>query len=289
MPIVLLFVLLLLVLQPNAVYEEAVNMAPSLAHIFGTDLLGRDVFSRTIVATLFSIAMMICSLLVALIIGLTVGLVTGLGPKKIGDSIMTVVDFINSMPNIVYVLLMVSLIKPSFWTIPVIVGCCSWMTIARQIRMALLKERQLATIQMAKQIGTTRGFRIKRYYVPALLPVVSITAVQEGMHMLFTETTISFLGFGLPLNTPTLGNLIIDAQQYFLLGAWWNIVFPGIFLAAISILLLQLKRFMLRGEDYNVKRQTCKRILQWPFGRRKCKISATSRRKTDFNGEEWDW
>lgn len=290
MPILLvLIVIVIMNVQPNFVYDNALNMPPSFAHIFGTDALGRDVWSRTIVATCYSIVMMLSALLVALVIGVSVGVISGLSSKKVGDYVMIVVDFMNSLPNIVYVLLIVSLLKPTIWTIPIIIGCCSWMTIARHVRMTLLKERQLATIQMAKQIGTTKWHRFKRYYVPAVLPVVSMTAVQEAMHMLFTETTISFLGFGLPLNTPTLGNLLIDAQQYFLLGSWWNIVFPGLCLAAISIALLQVKHFMVRGGDFDVKRQQCKRFLQWPFGRRKGDVSITSRGKATISREEWHW
>lgn len=250
--LLLLGLLLLFWQNPYAINPGAANMPPSLAYLFGTDALGRDVLSRVVAGFVNSLAITAIAIGIALVIGIAVGLITALSPKWLGERIVVCVDFMNSLPTIFYILLLASLIQPNLWTLGVIIGCCSWMTIARQVRIVLLAERQQPYILMAKQIGTTKLHRVRRYYIPMLVPIISVTVIQEAIHAILTEATISFLGLGIPINMPTLGNLLIDAQTYFLLGAWWNVLFPGLFICLALCLLLQLKKFIQKGGRGNV-------------------------------------
>ena len=219
--IVIVVAIFLLMKDPYMLFPT-VNMPPSISHVMGTDALGRDVFSRIVLGLGYSISILLIAITIAVVIGISVGFFCSLMPRA-GHYIVAIVDFMNSLPSVIYILLIASLIEPSIWSLGIIIGCCSWMMIARQTRMVLLKEKQEPYIQMAQQIGTTTWHRVYNYYIPALYPVISITVVHEAIHIILAEATISFLGFGLPLNVPTLGNLLIDAQSYFLLGSWWNI------------------------------------------------------------------
>lgn len=287
--LIVIVVLIVLKGSPYEMYVGANNVAPSMTHFFGTDAFGRDVFSRTIAGAGYSIVMIVLAVSVALIIGLSVGVLSSLTPKWLGDKIIIVLDFMNSLPSIVYILLVASLIKPTLWTIPIMIGLCSWMTIARQVRMLLLKEQQQPYILMAKKIETTSWHRLMHYYIPAIYPVLGITVIHEAIHVLFAEATISFLGFGLAVNTPTLGNLLTDAQSYFLLGAWWNILFPGLFIAAITLYLLHLKKKYFEGGEQDAERKRAFRFLRGKLHRKKRNLSNQGGRQNRPYREKWDW
>ncbi len=286
-----IIIVMLIVLKgnPYEIHENAINAAPSLTHFFGTDALGRDVFSRTVVGAGYSLIMLLVAVAIAIIIGVGVGTISSLTPRWLGDKIILVLDFMNSLPSIVYILLAVSFIEPTFWTIPLIIGFCSWMTIARQVRMTLLKEQQQPYIQMAKQIETSWWHRLRYYYLPALYPVLGITAIHEAIHVLFAEATISFLGFGLAVNTPTLGNLLTNAQSYFLMGAWWNILFPGLFIAAITYYFLHIKKSLLWGGERHVTSKRSFRLFGGKLYRKQRNISNKSWRENHSYREKWDW
>lgn len=286
----LLIVFLVLFMQnPYIVNEMLMNEPPSRVHLFGTDAIGRDVYSRVLTGVGYSFAIMAIAISLALVIGVTVGIIAALSPKWLGERVIVVVDFITSLPSIFYILLIVSLIQPSIWTLGMIIGCCSWMTIARQVRIILLAERQQLYVEMAKQIGTTRWHRVIRYYVPVLLPIISTTAIQEAIHAILTEATISFLGFGLAINTPTLGNLLIDAQTYFLIGAWWNVLFPGIFIGLMIGFLLHFKNVIFKGGFVHDSRPTRNNPLFGKNTRTRCVIYFKCWREGRSNRKKWDW
>lgn len=279
-------VMILFVKDPYRLFPD-VNMPPSTAYFMGTDALGRDVFSRILVGFGYSVSIMLIAIVIAIIIGVSVGLVCSLMPR-VGHYVLAVVDFMNSLPSMIYMLLIASLVEASIWSLGVILGCCSWMMIARQTRIVLLKEKQEPYIQMALQLGTNKLHRIYKYYIPALYPVLSITIVHEALHIILAEATISFLGFGLPLNVPTLGNLLIEAQKYFLLGSWWNIVFPALAVMLLGLLLLKMKIILLKGGGENAH-QTIQRLLRGTINRRQRRATYQAERQTTYNGQKWDW
>ena len=287
--LILLTVLLFFIKDPYEMFGNMINSAPSFAHLFGTDAFGRDLLSRTIVGLGYSLGIMLMALLIAIVIGVLVGLASSLLPRWIGDWFMVVLDFLNSLPSIVYILILASLLEPTIFTLAFIIGCCSWMTMARQVRMMLLKEKQQAYVQMAKQIETTPLHRVVNYFIPAIYPVVAVTAIHEAIHIVLAEATISFLGLGLPVNTPTLGNLLMDAQNYFLVGAWWNVLFPGLFIGAIVMTLLRLKERLVRGGDSIDSNKKSFHFLRWPKDHTKCNTQLAKRSNRRVNGQKWDW
>ena len=243
--IVLLVIVLVIFYKNPYTMHDVLQQEPTLKFLFGTDGYGRDVFSRIVAGTFYSVSIALMSACIATILGVSIGLAAACLPKMLSEMLLNVIDLLNSLPSILYILVASAFVEPGIWQLAIIIGCASWMTIARTVRMLVFAEKEQMYVKFAKEYKTTIIYRISRYYLPVVRPVIGVLIINEWVHAILTEATISFLGLGLPTHTPTLGNLLLDAQNHLLLGYWWNVLFPGAVLALLVLTVYQVKE---RGE-----------------------------------------
>ncbi|MCS7151871.1 MAG: ABC transporter permease [Endomicrobia bacterium] len=212
---------------------------PSFKHLFGTDELGRDVFSRMVYATRVSLLVGLISVGIATVIGTILGLISGYYGGWVDTLIMRIVDIILCFPTFFLILLVIAFLKPSIYNIMVVIGLTSWPSLTRYVRAEVLKIKTAEYILSAKLAGFSSGKILFVHILPnVLVPVVVTFSLGVGSAIL-TESGLSFLGLGVQPPEPSWGNILTAGKDYIHI-AWWLSLFPGaaIFFTVVAFNLL---------------------------------------------------
>ncbi|HMQ34764.1 MAG TPA: ABC transporter permease [Chloroflexaceae bacterium] len=220
--------------DPFAMTSEVLQ-PPSARHLFGTDDLGRDIFSGVVHGARTSLLVGFAAAGTATVIGLLVGSLAGYAGGLIDDLLMRVSELFQIIPRFFLALIIVALLGSNIWLIVLLLGVTYWPGTARLVRAQLLSLRTRDYVTAARAIGVPDGQILIRHLLPAALPpVITLAALQVGGAIL-VEAGLSFLGLG-DRSVVSWGMLLNDAQQ-FVRRAWWMSVFPG---AAITLTVLGL-------------------------------------------------
>ncbi len=235
-PILFLSVLSLLAIlapylpiDPNTTDVSKMSSSPSLSHVFGTDEVGRDYFIRVIYGGRISLLVGILAMLASTFIGTVVGIISGYFGGWVDSLCMRIVDILSSIPWLVLVIVLSVLLKPGLWTIIVVIGGFSWMSIARLIRAETLSVKEREYVVYAQFIGEKPSKIIIRHIFPAVLPTLIVAATGSISSAIMTESALSFLGIGIQPPTASWGSLLQNAQAS-LQNAPYMAVLPGIFI-----------------------------------------------------------
>jgi len=237
--IIAIFAPLLAPYNPEAIDIENILTAPSSSHIFGTDSLGRDLFSRMIYGARISLMVGFIAVGIASLIGIALGAAAGYYGGWVDIIIMRFTDIMLCFPTFFLILAVIALLDPSIINIMVIIGATSWMSMARLMRAEILSLKERDFIYAEKAIGSSDLRIITRHLIPnAMAPVlVSVTLGIAGA--ILVESSLSFLGIGVQPPTPSWGNILSEGKA--VMGAgWWMMVFPGmaIFITVLGYNLL---------------------------------------------------
>lgn len=234
--IVFLSVLILLALlaplipiDPNQTDVANMSAGPSLKHIFGTDEIGRDYFIRVLYGGRISLLVGFLAMLASTTIGTLIGLVSGYFGGWIDNLLMRFVDVLSSIPWLVLVIVLSVLLKPGLVTIIFVIGCFSWMPIARLIRAETLSAKEREYVIYAKFIGQTNTRIIRRHIFPAVLSTLIVAATGSISGAIMTESALSFLGIGIQPPVASWGSLLQNAQSS-LQQAPYMAILPGLFI-----------------------------------------------------------
>ncbi len=203
--------------------------------LLGTDHLGRDYLSRLIHGGRISISVGILGVLVSSMIGVFLGLIAGYYRGFLDDVIMRTVDIFMSVPLLLLALMILFILGPSFTNIIIVFAIARWMLYCRVTRGVVMALREQAFVDAARAIGCSDTRIIGRHILPNLLtPLLTLAALEVPRNIL-TESTLSFLGFGIQPPESSWGLMLAQGRQY-IVTAWWVVVVPGlaIFLTALS-------------------------------------------------------
>jgi peptide/nickel transport system permease protein len=221
--------------DPLAQQLLATNQPPSAAHWFGTDQLGRDIFSRIIVGVRYILLVSLLATMLGTVLGTAIGLVMGYLGGVADIVVGRLIEAVLAFPLIVLATLFVVALGPSPPVIIAVVGFVFTPIIARTVRSAVLVESQLDYLSSARLIGEKPAYIMFTEITPNVLPTVLVEFTVRLGYAIFTIAALSFLGFGIQPPTPDWGADI--AANYVTLGAgyWWQTLFAALAIASLVI------------------------------------------------------
>lgn len=215
--------------DPSAIDTNAILQGPSGAHIFGTDTLGRDIFSRIVYGSRISLSIGFIAVGIAVVIGLFFGSIAGYYGGRVDSIIMRFVDIMLCFPTFFLILAVIAILEPSIFNIMAVIGATSWMGTSRLVRAEILALKERDFISAARVMGAADAWIIVRHLIPNAIGPVLVSATLGIGGAILTESALSFLGIGVQPPTPSWGNILMDGKST--LGvAWWLTVFPGLFI-----------------------------------------------------------
>jgi len=213
--------------DPNRPDVKKILASPSRAHVAGTDQIGRDVLSRMLFGARVSLAVGFVSVGIATFIGIALGSVAGYNGGTVDAAIMRLVDLMLVFPRFFLLLAVLAFLKPSIWTIMVVIGVTGWMGVARLVRAEFLALKEREFVLWSQSIGAS-GFRIIwRHILPNAMAPVLVAMTLGIPAAILTESGLSFLGLGVQPPHATWGNILNEGKEVIEL-AWWLSVYPGV-------------------------------------------------------------
>ena len=203
--------------------------APSLAHWFGTDELGRDLLTRVVYGARISLAIGIVSAAVSAAIGVTVGAVAGYSRGAVDDVLMRVTDAMLSVPRLPLLMIAAAVLEPSVPLLIALVGAAGWMETARVVRADVQSIKARDFVTAARAMGATSPRVVLAHVLPGALPAATVATTLAVGRGILLESALSFFGVGVQPPTASWGNMLYQAQTTMTSEPWLGI-FPGAFI-----------------------------------------------------------
>ncbi|HEV2741393.1 MAG TPA: ABC transporter permease [Candidatus Elarobacter sp.] len=209
------------------------------AHPLGTDNLGRDVLTRIIWGARVSAIVGISVVIIGGTIGVTAGLLAGYRRGWVDAVIARITDVQLAFPLVLLAVAIVAVVGPGLWTVIAAIGLTSWVQYVRVVRAETLSLREREFVLAANAAGATSARVIGRHLLPNVASAAIVLGTFEIARAIVLESSLSFLGLGVPPTTPSWGGMLADGRQY-LDTAWWTALFPGlaIMIAVMGVNLL---------------------------------------------------
>jgi len=236
--------------RPNRAAVPAASLPWLGIYLFGTDELGRDVFARMLEGAFVSLSVGFVAVGLAVAIGIALGGLAGYyGPVRLRlgrvrlltvDTLITgLIDVMLSFPTFFLILTVIAILRPSIWNIMVVIGVTSWEGTARFVRAEVLSLREREFVQAAQAAGAWGARMIGVHLLPNALGPVLVSATLGVAGAILTESSLSFLGFGVPPPDATWGNILADGKRYIFDAPWLTLI-PG---TAILVVVLAFNLF----------------------------------------------
>jgi peptide/nickel transport system permease protein len=210
---------------------------PSAEHWFGTDMLGRDVYSRTIYGARVSLAVGLSVALLSVLFGLVIGLVSGFS-RLIDAIVMRIMDGLMSIPAVLLAIALMALSHASLKNVIIAITVAEVPRVTRLVRGVVLSLRELPFVEAALACGTPLPRILLRHILPNTLPPLFVQGTFSAASAMIVEAILSFLGAGTPPIIPSWGNIMAEGRSFFEI-AYYIVLFPGVFLS-ITVLAINL-------------------------------------------------
>ena len=238
MIVVAVFAPLLFTVDPATLDPISRLKPPEAAYWFGTDMYGRDLYSRTVFGTRISLVVGLCVTLMSVGVGLTIGLVAGY-VRLLDAIVMRVMDGLMAIPGILLAIAMIALAGASLVTVVIAIAIPEIPRVVRLVRSVVLTIREEPYVEAAVTVGTRVPAILIRHVLPNTVAPLIVQGTYVCASAIITEALLSFLGAGIPPEIPSWGNIMAEGRALFQVSPW-IIFFPGLFLAlavlAINVL-----------------------------------------------------
>lgn len=215
---------------------SAKMLAPSPAHPFGTDQMGRDMLARVLAGLSTSLLVGAIASLATAAIALALALASAYGGRAVDALVLWLIDLVMGVPHIVLLLLISYALGRGLWGVAVGVALTHWPGLARVLRAELMQAGREPHLEASEALGVSRMRMALRHLLPAIAPQLIVGTVLSFPHAVLHEASITFLGFGLSPDEPAIGVILAESMGYLTAGAWWLAVLPGAVLVACVLL-----------------------------------------------------
>lgn len=217
--------------DPLVVDLDAINLAPSPIHIFGTDSQGRDIFSRVILGARYSLLVGFSATFFAVAVGVLLGLIAGYFKGKIDKFIVIITDITMAFPSLLLAIAISVVLKAGLVSVVIAIAAVGWTGFARLVRSMVIEFREADFVASAESLGCSNGRILFKHILPNCYPLIITAASLQIGNFILSEAALSFLGLGVKPPAPTWGAMINVGRDYIYYQPW-HVVAPGLFIAA---------------------------------------------------------
>ena len=225
-------------LEPSAYAPQfqQKNLEPSLAHPFGTDWMGRDMFMRTVKGLSISLWIGLLAATVSSFIAVMMGIAAATMGRRVDSFILWLVDLMQGIPHLILLMLISFVLGKGMFGVWMGVALTHWPILARVIRAEVLAVRNSQYVLAARKLGTSRWKIAVKHILPHVVPQYIVGLILLFPHAILHEASITFLGFGLLPREPAVGIILSESMRYLTAGMWWLTVLPGASLLMMVLL-----------------------------------------------------
>lgn len=223
------------------------NRAPCKEFLFGTDSMGRDIFSMIWSGGRTSIFIGFLSTAVSTVIAILFGTASGMAPKWLDQVMMRLADIILSIPGLLLVIFLQAVLgNANVITISLVLGLTGWTSIAKVVRTEVRQLRSSEYIAAARCMGAGFLWILIRHLAPNFISSILFMVVMNIRSAIVSESTLSFMGLGLPVEQISWGSMLSLSEKAILAGTWWIIVIPGVFLVVTLLCVTNIGNYLRR-------------------------------------------
>lgn len=233
--------------DPAAFYLTAMNTPPNGEFYFGTDALGRDLYSIMFYGGRTSLAIGLLGAAVIAVIGTIYGCVSGTLPDRADAVMMRIAEIGGSIPTLLMVLILSAIIpERNIVTLSLIIGITGWFGMARIVRSEVRQIRNCEYVLYARSSGGSFFYVMWYHLLPNFLSAIMFVVVSNVSTCITMESTLSFLGLGLPVDVLSWGSMLSLANRALIMNTWWVIVIPGLFLVVTLLCITNVADYLRR-------------------------------------------
>lgn len=222
--------------DPDRIDLKAIGKAPSLAHPLGTDLTGRDLWSRLVYGGRVSLSVGVVAVSIYVTLGVLLGSLAGYYGGRVDNWIMRFTEVVMAFPTLIILITIVAIVGPGLFNSMIAIGLIGWTGIARLVRGQILSLRSMDFVTAARAVGSSQRRILVQHILPNVVAPIIVAATFGIAGAILTEAGLSFLGLGIKPPTPSWGNMINEAQQLTVIESKpWIWLGPGL-LITLSVL-----------------------------------------------------
>ena len=236
---------LLMTKDPGYLDLKNFNVAPNGEFLFGTDTLGRDIFSGIWYGGRISITIGFLATLISTLIAVIYGSLSGIAPQWLDTLMMRFTEIFLSVPGLLLVLFFQAILgAANVLTLSIVIGVTGWASIAKVVRTEVRQLRNSEYVVASKCMGGGFFHILKQHLAPNFIASVMFMVVMNVRGAIGSESTLSFMGMGLPLEIISWGSMLSLAEKALLTGSWWMILIPGVFLVTLLMCLTNIGNYL---------------------------------------------
>ena len=245
-----LFAEVLMTKDPGYLDLKNFNVAPNGEFLFGTDTLGRDIFSGIWYGGRISITIGFLATLISTFIAVVYGSVSGIAPQWLDTLMMRFTEIFLSVPALLLVLFLQAILgQANVLTLSIVIGVTGWAGIAKIIRTEVRQIRNSEYVVASKCMGGRFFHILRKHLAPNFIASIMFMVVMNVRGAIGAESTLSFMGMGLPLEVISWGSMLSLAEKALLSGSWWIILIPGLFLVTLLMCLTNIGNYLRKNAN----------------------------------------
>ena len=245
-----LFAEVLMTKDPTYLDLKNFNVAPNGEFLFGTDTLGRDIFSGIWYGGRISITIGFLATLISTFIAVVYGSISGIAPVWLDTLMMRFTEIFLSVPGLLLVLFLQAILgQANVLTLSIVIGVTSWASIAKVIRTEVRQIRNSEYVVASKCMGGKFFHILRKHLAPNFIASIMFMVVMNVRSAIGSESTLSFMGMGLPLEIISWGSMLSLSEKALLTDSWWIIIIPGAFLVTLLMCLTNIGNFLRKAAN----------------------------------------